>query len=73
MGLLTQWEWHEAALNMKKRHSNPVSPSVQAEINALAALPEDKINTGDSPEAKSWDNAKRGMFHSIHPEAYGQE
>jgi hypothetical protein len=48
---------------MKKRHSNPVPPSVQAEIDALAALPEEKINTDDIPEVRNWDDAKWGLFY----------
>jgi hypothetical protein len=47
---------------MKKRPSNLVPPGVQAEIDTLAALPEDKINTDDIPEVRNWDDAKRGYF-----------
>jgi uncharacterized protein (DUF4415 family) len=48
---------------MKKRHSNPVPPEIQAEIDALAALPEDQINTDDIPEVRDWSGAKRGLFY----------
>ena len=48
---------------MKKRHSNPVPPEIQAEIDALAALPEDKIKTDDIPEVQDWSGAKRGLFY----------
>jgi uncharacterized protein (DUF4415 family) len=48
---------------MKKKHLNPVPPGVQAEIDALAALPEDQINTDDIPEVKSWEDAKQGVFY----------
>jgi uncharacterized protein (DUF4415 family) len=48
---------------MKKRHSNPVPPEIQAEIDALAALPEDQINTEDIPEVRDWSGAKRGLFY----------
>jgi uncharacterized protein (DUF4415 family) len=48
---------------MKKRHSNPVPPEIQAEIDALAALPEDQINTVDIPEVRDWSGAKRGLFY----------
>ncbi|NCR42620.1 MAG: BrnA antitoxin family protein [Microcystis aeruginosa W13-11] len=48
---------------MKKRHSNPVPPEIQAEIDALAALPEDQINTDDIPEVSDWSGAKRGLFY----------
>jgi uncharacterized protein (DUF4415 family) len=48
---------------MKKGHSNPVPPEIQAEIDALAALPEDEINTDDIPEVRDWSGAKRGLFY----------
>lgn len=48
---------------MKKTNPNPVPPGVQAEIDALAALSEDKINTNDIPEVRNWDDAKRGVFY----------
>lgn len=48
---------------MKKGHSNPVPPEIQAELDALAALPEDQIKTDDIPEVKDWSGAKRGMFY----------
>ena len=50
---------------MKKRHSNPVPPEIQAEIDALAALPEDHINTDDIPEVRDWSGAKRGLFYRL--------
>ncbi|MDV2998776.1 MAG: hypothetical protein N5P05_000382 [Chroococcopsis gigantea SAG 12.99] len=48
---------------MKKGHSNPVPPEIQAEIKALAALPEDQIKTDDIPEVRDWSGAKRGLFY----------
>ncbi len=35
----------------------------KAEIEALAALPEDRIQTDDIPEVTNWSGAKRGMFY----------
>ncbi len=35
----------------------------RAEIEALAALPEDAIDTSDIPEVRDWAGAKRGMFY----------
>ena len=35
---------------MNKKHSNPVPPETQAEIDALAALPKNQIDTDDIPE-----------------------
>jgi hypothetical protein len=38
--------------HIKKKHSNPVPPEIQAEIDVLAALPEDEIDTKDAPEVR---------------------
>ncbi len=35
----------------------------QAELTALAALPDDEIDTADVPEQVDWTGAKRGMFY----------
>ena len=47
---------------MKKATSNRLTPVQQAEINALAALPEDAIDTSDIPEQHDWTGARRGVF-----------
>lgn len=48
---------------MKKEHSNPVPPEVQAEIDALA-MSQKPIRTDLIPEATGdWSTAKRGMFY----------
>lgn len=33
-----------------------------AEIAALAALPDERIDTADIPEVRDWAGAKRGVF-----------
>ena len=40
------------------------SPEQQAELNRLAALSDDQIDTTDMPEAsaESWDHARRGLY-----------
>ena len=48
---------------MKKRHSNPVPPEIQTEIDVLSSLPEDQIKTDDIPEVRDWSGAKRGIFY----------
>jgi uncharacterized protein (DUF4415 family) len=48
---------------MKKKHSNPVPLEIQAEIDALAVLPESEINTDDLPEVRDWRGAQRGVFY----------
>ena len=47
---------------MKKSSSNQLTPAQQAELDALAALPEDKIDTKDIPEVHDWSGAQRGLF-----------
>lgn len=48
---------------MKKERSNPIPSELQAEVEALAALPDDQIQTDDMPEVKDWSNAKRGVLY----------
>ena len=48
---------------MKKEHFNLIPAEIQTEIDALAALPEDEIDTVDVPEVRDWSNAKRGVFY----------
>jgi uncharacterized protein (DUF4415 family) len=48
---------------MKKGHSNPVPPEIQAEIDALTALPDGQIDISDLPEVHDWSGAKRGLFY----------
>ncbi len=48
---------------MKKDNSNqPMTPAQAAELEALAALPEDQINTRELPEQRDWSAAQRGLF-----------
>ena len=47
---------------MKKGSSKPLTAAQQAELEALAALPEEQINTADVPEQKDWSGARRGLF-----------
>ena len=48
---------------MKKERSNPIPSELKAEIDALAALPDDQIQTDDIPEVLDWSDAKRGVFY----------
>jgi uncharacterized protein (DUF4415 family) len=48
---------------MKKEHSNPVPPEIQAEIDVLSALPDEQIDISDLPEVRDWSGAKRGLFY----------
>jgi uncharacterized protein (DUF4415 family) len=47
---------------MKKAISRRLTPQQQAEIDALAALPDDQIKTGDIPEQRDWKGARRGAL-----------
>ena len=48
---------------MKKETFNQLTPEQKAEIDALAALPDDQIDTQDIPEVPDWSRAKRGLFY----------
>lgn len=48
---------------MKKARSRPLSRDQKAEIDALAKLRDDEINTRDVPEVRDWSGARRGMFY----------
>jgi len=48
---------------MNKETFDQLSLEQQAEIEALAGLPDDQINTQDIPEVSDWSEAKRGMFY----------
>lgn len=47
---------------MKKGNSN-LSAEQQAELAALAAQPEEAIDTSDAPEQRDWRGARRGVFY----------
>ena len=47
---------------MKKAVSKPLTRTQKAELAALAAMPEDRIDTRDIPEQRDWSGARRGMF-----------
>lgn len=46
-----------------KKATSKLTPEQQAELKALAALPDERINTGDVPEVTDWSGARRGMFY----------
>ena len=47
---------------MKQGRSERLTPAQQAELAALAALPDDQIDTRDMPEVRDWSDAQRGLF-----------
>jgi uncharacterized protein (DUF4415 family) len=48
---------------MKKKVSESLTPAQRAELESLARLPDDTIDTSDAPEVLDWSGAKRGMFY----------
>jgi len=47
---------------MKKAVHDHLTPEQRAETDALAALPEDQIDTRDIPEQRDWSDARRGAL-----------
>jgi uncharacterized protein (DUF4415 family) len=48
---------------MKKAISSAISETRRSELEALAALPDDQINTRALPEQLDWSGARRGVFY----------
>lgn len=48
---------------MKKEPSKARTEQQDAEIGALEALPDEKIDTSDVPEILDWSGAKRGLLY----------
>ena len=48
---------------MKKKVSELLAPAQLAELELLARLPDDAIDTSDAREVLDWSNAKRGVFY----------
>ena len=48
---------------MKKAGSRQLTRKQKAELEALAALPDERIDTGDIPEVRDWSGAGRGLFY----------
>jgi uncharacterized protein (DUF4415 family) len=47
---------------MKTGISKHLTSAQNAELEALAALPDDRINTAALPEQRDWSGARRGVF-----------
>ena len=48
---------------MKKADSRSLTRTQKAELEALAALPDDRIDVSDIPEVRDWSGAKRGLLY----------
>jgi uncharacterized protein (DUF4415 family) len=46
-----------------KKVTSELTAAQRAELEALAALPEEQINTLDIPEQRDWSGAQRGLFY----------
>jgi uncharacterized protein (DUF4415 family) len=48
---------------MKKAGPRRLSARQRADVNALATMPEERIDTDDIAEVRDWSDAKRGLFY----------
>lgn len=48
---------------MKKEASRILKRDQLTELELLAVLPDDAIDTSDAPELLDWSGAKRGLFY----------
>jgi uncharacterized protein (DUF4415 family) len=48
---------------MKKASPGGTKAKRETELDALAALPDDRIDTRDVPEVRDWSGAQRGLFY----------
>lgn len=48
---------------MKKGTSKTLTEEQKAELQALAALPNEQIDTSDIPEILDWSGARRGLLY----------
>lgn len=47
---------------MKKGSTKTLTPEQKAELDALAVMPDDRIDTSDMPEVLDWSQARRGAL-----------
>ncbi len=48
---------------MKRGNAEPLTPSLRAELDALAAMPDSEIDTTEMPPITNWSHAVRGPFY----------
>lgn len=46
-----------------KPERSKLTPEQLAELKALAAMPDEAIDTSDTPEQRDWSGAERGRFY----------
>ena len=48
---------------MKRGNQEPLTPELQVETEALAAMPESEIDSTEMPPIADWSNAVRSSFY----------
>jgi len=48
---------------MKRETSHQLTPEQQRELDALAAMPDEEIDTSDAPELADWSIGVRGKYY----------
>jgi uncharacterized protein (DUF4415 family) len=48
---------------MKRGNPEPLTPELQSELDALAAMPDSEIDSIDMPAITDWSSAVRGAFY----------
>ena len=48
---------------MKRGNPEPLTPELQAELDTLAAMPDNEIDTSEMPSITDWSHAVRGPFY----------
>ena len=48
---------------MRKGRSKPLTPEQKAELQALAVLADEQIDTSEMPEVVDWSGARRGVLY----------
>ncbi len=51
------------AETMKKGNTEPLTPELQAELDALAAMPDSEIDTTEMRPFTDWSKAVRGLIY----------
>lgn len=49
--------------SMKRGNPRPLTPKLRAELKALAAMPDNEIDTAEIPPVTNWSHAVRGPFY----------
>jgi len=48
---------------MKRGNPEPLTSELQAELDALTAMPDSEVDTSDMPPISDWSRAVRGAFY----------